>query len=464
VTRPLKLGDLLDPKRTVPLLVAGGMRQRAAADQAAIFAQCAKRVQADCDGQDAEARALFVPGRIEVLGKHTDYAGGRSLISAVERGLCLVAAPCGQSIWRVRALDVRGSCEFPISADIEPAVGHWANYPMTVVRRVARNFPQARRGATVAYAGDLPRDAGMSSSSTVMVANFLAMSAINDLPATDEYRREIRTSENLAEYLGTIENGQSFGSLAGDRGVGTFGGSEDHLAMLCSRAGKLAQYSYCPVRAERTIDMPQGWVFVAASCGVAAAKTGSARRKYNRAGDIARAAVGAWNQAAGRSDAHLAAALASEGFAAAEDRIRAALAAAGTRDGFSCGEMLERFEHFLAESQRIIPAAGDALAAGDLAEFGRQVETSQRLAEQMLHNQVPQTVALADLARQLGAVAASAFGAGFGGSVWALIQTDKARDFMGRWSAMYADAFGAEAAKAKFFITAAGPAAFELKA
>jgi galactokinase len=460
----MRLGDILDPRRTVPLLVAGGMTEGAAADKAAIFARCAGRVRAAGGGLDAEARALFVPGRIEVLGKHTDYAGGRSLVAAIERGLCLVAAPCGESVWRVQALDVGGQTAFAISGDLEPAVGHWANYPMTVVRRVARNFPRARRGATVAYAGDLPREAGMSSSSMVMVANFLAMSAVNDLPATDEYRREIRTSEQLAEYLGTVENGQSFGALAGDRGVGTFGGSEDHVAMLCGRAGKLAQYSYCPVRPERTIDMPRGCVFVAAFSGVASAKTGSARDQYNRAGGLARAAVMAWNEAAGRSDRHLADALASQDSPAdAERRIRAALAAGGTRDGFSRGELLERFEHFLAESQQIIPAAGDALAAGDLAEFGRQVETSQRRAEQMLHNQVPQTIALADLARQLGALAASAFGAGFGGSVWALIQTDKARDFMGRWSARYAGAFGAAAEKAKFFITAAGPAAFELK-
>ena len=460
---PLKLSDLLDHNRTVELLLAGGMRQHVAKDKALTFAQCARSVQADSGCQDSQAVALFVPGRIEVLGKHTDYAGGRSLISAAERGLCLVAAPCDEPLWRVNALDVGGRCAFSISADLEPTVGHWANYPMTVARRVARNFPQARRGATVAYAGDLPRDAGMSSSSMVVTANFLAMSAINDLPATDEYRREILASEQLAEYLGTIENGQSFGTLAGDHGVGTFGGSEDHVAMLCSRAGKLAQYSYCPVRLERTIDMPHGWVFVAAFCGVASAKTGSARQRYNRASLLARAAVGAWNDAAGRSDAHLAAALASDDSPAVVDRIRAALAAAGTRDGFSAGELLERFEHFLAESMRVIPAAGDALAAGDLGEFGRQVEISQQCAERLLHNQVPQTAGLAAQARKLGAIAASAFGAGFGGSVWAVVQADEAGDFLARWSAGYAKTFGAEAGMAKFFITDAGPAAFELK-
>ncbi|HCV22962.1 MAG TPA: hypothetical protein DGN59_05840, partial [Candidatus Latescibacteria bacterium] len=37
--------------------------------------------------------AFFVPGRIEVLGKHTDYCGGHSLVTAVECGFCVVARP-----------------------------------------------------------------------------------------------------------------------------------------------------------------------------------------------------------------------------------------------------------------------------------------------------------------------------------------------------------------------------------
>ncbi|MGH7448520.1 MAG: galactokinase family protein, partial [Longimicrobiales bacterium] len=39
------------------------------------------------------AGCFFVPGRIEVLGKHTDYAGGRSLLAAVHRGFVVAAAP-----------------------------------------------------------------------------------------------------------------------------------------------------------------------------------------------------------------------------------------------------------------------------------------------------------------------------------------------------------------------------------
>jgi galactokinase len=80
----------------------------------------------------------------------------------------------------------------------------------------------------------------------------------------------------------------------------------------------------------------------------------------------------------------------------------------------------------------------------------------------MLHHQVPETEALALQARRLGAAAASAFGAGFGGSVWALVPEADAKAFLERWAAAYGEAFPARAAAASFFATEAAPAAFAL--
>lgn len=78
----------------------------------------------------------------------------------------------------------------------------------------------------------------MSSSSAVVVLTFLALSARNRLGARTELLERLPTAEALCHYLGCIENGQSCGpSLPGDAGVGTFGGSEDHTAiMLCQPA------------------------------------------------------------------------------------------------------------------------------------------------------------------------------------------------------------------------------------
>ena len=106
--------------------------------------------------------------------------------------------------------------------------------------------------------------------------------------------------------------------------------------------------------------------------------------------------------------------------------------------------------------------AGDALLAGDLARFGSLVDRSQQAVEDWLGNQVPETIFLAHEARRLGAVAASAFGAGFGGSVWALVSETASGPFTGAWKAGFERAHPAPATRAVFFETCPGPSAFRL--
>jgi len=453
------LGDLLEASALEEGLQERGLRGKAAAAKAALFARAARELVNAGVGTQAGVRAFFVPGRIEVLGKHTDYAGGRSIVVAVERGFCLVAGPRADAAITARDAAVEEACSFALDPELVAAHGHWSNYPMTVARRLARNFPDARRGAEIAFISDLPPASGMSSSSAMIVATYLALAAVNELETGELYKRNIPDALSLAAYLGTVENGQSFGELAGDKGVGTFGGSEDHTAMLCSRAGRLGQFSYCPARFERHIDMPAGHVFVVGFSGAVAEKTGAAQELYNRASRRVGAVVEAWRQATGSDEVYLADVL--HRGAAATEHLRQVLAQVS--DGlFSGAELLQRLEHFIAENEEIVGPAGDALAAGDLEAFGRLVDRSQELADSLLGNQVPETIALARLAREGGAAAASAFGAGFGGSVWALVREEDTEGFLQDWSVRYADAFADAASRARFFLTQAGPAAFEL--
>jgi galactokinase len=405
------------------------------------------------------ALAQFVPGRMEVLGKHTDYAGGRSLLCTVERGFCLAAAPRADA--RVRIVDATTFEE--ASFDLDPGLavpeGTWASYPMTVARRVARNFQAARTGADIAFTSDLPPAAGMSSSSALLTAVFLTLAAINDLESHDAYRRELRRPEDLAGYLGCIENGQSFGTLEGDLGVGTFGGSEDHTSMLCCKPGHLSQYSFCPVRHERTAPLPDGLTFVVGVSGVVAEKTGAARDRYNRVSLAARAILDLWCAASGRPDPTLAAAAASS--PDAPDRIRQVLARS-VNVRFDSRVLLARFDQFMLESVEIVPAVGDALAAGAVDAIGPLVDRSQRAAEEWLGNQVPETKMLARSAREEGALAASAFGAGFGGSVWAIARSDEAEAFGRRWAARYRADFPHHLPRMQFFATRSGPPAVRL--
>ena len=401
---------------------------------------------------------FWVPGRIEVLGKHTDYGGGRSLLAATSRGFFFAVYPRSDN--EVDVVDAQSNERFEsrIAPDIVPEVGHWSNYGETVFRRVAQNFSGNLRGANIVFGSDLPQAAGMSSSSAMIVGFFLVMEAVNDLRNREEFRANIQTMEDLSGYLGTNENGQTFGTLVGDQGVGTFGGSEDHTAILNCRGGHLSQYRYCPVQFEREIVLPDDYVFAIGSSGVIAQKTGAAMAKYNRASRLASDALAVWNKDSESEDKTLAGAIERVG----REPISICLSRA-THDEFGADVLANRFAHFYAENEEILPGAGDALAAGDLALFGSWVKTSQETGVALLQNQVPETEFLAKVATEKGAVAASAFGAGFGGSVWSLVARAGAEEFIQTWSTVYHAAFPGRTAKSDFFYVEAGPGAIELR-
>ena len=451
-------------------LSAAGMSDREALAKERLFTRCVEALAAGKPaprGSSPRASAggsgtavFFVPGRIEVLGKHTDYAGGRSLLSAVERGFVAVARHRTDTI--VRVIDaVRGETrELALDPQLEVRRADWSAYVAAAVRRIARNFPRARRGADIAIASDLPPASGMSSSSALSTAVFLALDAVNALSADPGYREAIDSREALAGYLGTIENGQSFGALAGDLGVGTFGGSEDHTAILCCRSGFVSRYSFAPVRAEGEIPFPPAHTFVVAHSGIAAEKGSRAQALYNELSLAVQRILTLWNAATHRADRSLAGAV--ESAPDSPDRIRALLRDTVSSD-FPAQRLIDRFDQFLTESYDIIPRAADALARGDLAVLGPLVDRSQHGAEALLRNQIPETIALARLARRDGSLAASAFGAGFGGSVWALIDAADAEAFVARWQDAYRCAFPEAAARAEFIVTRPGPGAMSLR-
>jgi len=419
----------------------------------------------DAIGASRERRVFHVPGRIEVLGKHTDYAGGRSLLCAVDRGIVVAVAPRADNLLCARnadaaeqGTDLRASYTDPVRAGSSRST-HWWLYATTVVSRIGRDFPEARTGADIAFASDLPMDSGLSSSSALVVALFLALDAVNGLSGLPRYRAAIPTREALAEYLGAVENGRSFGSLEAGQGVGTLGGSEDHTAILCCRANTLSRYSFCPVRSEDTIPLPSDAAFVVAFSGVAAAKAGNALDAYNEASRSTVELLAIWNAATRAESPTLAAALDSR--PDAYEQLQDAVRRASVR-GFSTQRLLGRLEQFNIESRHIIPAASDALRRGDFSRFGELVDASQQNAERLLGNQVPQTIALARGARALGAQAASAFGGGFGGSVWAMTSAALAPEFATAWRARYATEFPDAAAHAVIFDTSAHDGAREL--
>lgn len=389
----------------------------------------------------------FVPGRIEVLGKHTDYAGGRVLVCAVDRGVSVRAEPGRRG---VEASSAHGDPVL-LEAGRDPGLpaGHWGRYLQTVVDRLTRNFgplPPTR----LRVDSDLPLASGMSSSSALLVGCALALADAARLPDKPAWRSAIGTRLDLAGYLACVENGSAFGSLTGDAGVGTRGGSEDHCAMLCGEPGRLARFRFDPMSQDPSVDFPDDWAFVVCSSGVRAEKTGAAREAYNAASAMVGEIVHRARVELGSHARTLAGVVRSEG----ADAVRGTVV--------DSPALTRRLEHFLAESERLVPAGAAAVAAADAGALGVVAAESHRLASELLGNQVPQTDHLVASARRLGAPAASAFGAGFGGSVWAIVPRGDADGFARDWLAEYAEAFPAEGDAAETIVTRPSEAAHRL--
>jgi galactokinase len=407
-------------------------------------------------------RTYIVPGRVELVGKHVDYGGGRSLTCAIGFAMRATARPIGERVLRVRQRGSRDMVEVPIpppsqnspsSSAAPPPRARWSPYVTAVARRIGRDFPHAAGGVDVQIASTLPAAAGLSSSTALTIVLARAVVDATGLAANAVFAEYAGGSIAFAEYVAAIETGAPHGPFPGDAGVGVRGGAQDHVAILCAREGMVGQFSYMPVREEGWAPWPADHVLAIGVSGVRASKTGNVRADYNRAADAVRWLVRQWNQITGRDDATLAAALA--GSDDAPDRI-GTIARNARGAPVPAEYLVRRLAQFREECDVIVPGVADAFRARDLARLGVLVDRSQALAEHALENQVPETIALARLARAHGAVAASAFGAGFGGAVWAMVPRDAAEPFIAGWQAAYAEQFPSRSSRSRFLLTRPG--------
>lgn len=363
---------------------------------------------------------LWVPGRIEVLGKHTDYAGGDSLTCASTHGMAAyVLAHEGRSLI---IEDASRSQRVELPYDDPSPKASWTRYPAAVLTRVMRHFGAPVKGVHIVLHSDLPSASGMSSSSALIVTVLVAL-----LGELDSDTLPFETREDLAGFAGAIESGADWRGFAGDDGVGTRGGSQDHTAILCSRAGMLSLFGYQPIRCHDRVALPDSVSFIVAGSGVKARKTGEAKHAYNRASERAREVARLYSEDLDEFYPHMGAMMAAPHF----DRE-------SLRWAVPDDDLWDRFQQFEREVDHVLPEAMRALASEDWATFGQVTAESQTMAAQWLHNQIPETEALVTCAVDLGALGASSFGAGFGGAVWALVPSDAAEGFAEAWKATYA--------------------------
>src|SRR6187455_1258629 len=149
----------------VSALVERGLDPHEQATKTVMFDRVLGRFARHAGGEPEYA--FWVPGRLEVFGKHTDYAGGRTLVSPLPRGFGVAVSPRTDrvvhvsDVWRGESVSVGPSPSAPTAG--------WQHYVEVAVRRISRNFPAADIGCDIVLASDLPRASGMSSSSALVV-------------------------------------------------------------------------------------------------------------------------------------------------------------------------------------------------------------------------------------------------------------------------------------------------------
>jgi len=344
-------------------------------------------------------------------------------------------------------------------------------------------------GVDIALECDLPESSGMSTSSAVICYMWMVLAERNGIRQMEKFKQNLATEEELYSYLGFIENGQNCGSvLTGDKGVGTFGGSEDHTAIMSCKPGTLKLFSYCPTAHENTFNFPADVAFVIAVSGALAEKTGDAMADYNNAAFLARDAAKAWCDSTGETvlegktfvpgRPNLAEVIrhvrqkSADGSDNSKVRLSIGEAIARVDDGkqygpsadssvrYSSGALRQRFEQFFDESEVLTSGIGDALGKADYERLGKLADESHRQTVECLRNTIPETAWLPQEARRLGAIASSAFGAGFGGSCWAIAKSSEANELLERWQKAYLEKFPKCKSSASFFTMQPGPGAF----
>ena len=321
------------------------------------------------------AVTAFGPGRVNLLGEHTDYNDGLCLPFAIARGVTVQAESLAEGRVLAEAADLGEDDDFD-AADPARDVDGWRAFVRGTVDEL-RAAGHAVEGARLRIAGDVPRGSGLSSSAAMSTALALALLALAGEPEGD--RRE------LARLCSRVEN----------EWVGAQTGLLDQLAALFGREGQALRLDCRDLSIDLVPLALGGWQLAVASSGHEHQHAGSG---YNERRAECRAASEALGIASLR-----------DAPPDAPDRLPAPLD--------------RRVRHVLTENARV-DAAVAALHDADLPALGKLIDASHaslRDDYEVSVDAVERTVARL---KDAGAAGARIVGGGFGGSVLALFPPD----------------------------------------
>jgi galactokinase len=312
------------------------------------------------------------PGRVNLIGEHTDYNDGLALPFAIDRGVTVTAELRDGGDVLARALDLGEEDTFPLAA---PGRSEgWRAFVRGTVAELGAAGHELRP-ATLTIRGDLDQGSGLSSSAALETALSLALLGVAGAPEPADRR-------DLAKLCSRVEN----------EWVGAETGLLDQLASLCGKPGHAVRIDFATLDIEPVPLELGDWTLVTLDSGAAHSIAASG---YNERRAECRAACERLGIATLR-DARF------------EDLERLP------------DPLADRARHVLEENARV-DAMVAALRARDLDEAGRLLDASHASLRDLYAASVPEVERTVEWLKDAGAAGARMVGGGFGGAVLALL-------------------------------------------
>ena len=352
-----------------------------------------------------KARVFAAPGRVNIIGEHTDYADGFVLPAAIDFATFAAISPRGDGAVVIYSENYREQVTHAANCLPAKGAGHWSDYPLGVLS-VLREEGVAIPGFSLTLNGDVPVGAGLSSSAAVEVATMVAALSLTEAKIP---------LPRMAQLCQRAENGY----------VGASTGIMDEFIACCGAADH-ALLLDCRSLAYRLTPIPANLSLVISNTMVKHAHAGGA---YN----TRRAEVEEGTEILGRHRAEI-------------GKLRDATMDDLEKWGGQMPEgVLKRTRHVITENRRTV-AAADALESGDLKTLGRLMYEAHASYRDDFEGSCPEADVLVDLAsKEEGCVGARLTGGGFGGCTVNLVARAAARRFSENLRRGYKNATGIDA-------------------
>jgi galactokinase len=365
--------------------------------------------------------AFFAPGRVNLIGEHTDYNNGYVLPVAIGLGTCLLVRKTDAAELSLASANFEYKANIPLDKLHIRHDHHWVNYPLGVIVEFNKKLV-AIGGLEMYFAGNIPAGAGLSSSASIELVTAVAINHLYDcgIDMPGLIHMAVRAER---EFVG-VQCGIMDQFIVGK------GRKNAALFLNCGTE----QYVHVP--------------FPAGRCSIVIADTGKIRKlsesKYNERVSECRQGL-----AAIATTRHISslAELSIETF----EQISHVIPDPVVR---------KRVRHVVSENRRVLEAV-KALMNKEIEKFGRLMDQSHESLRHDYEVSGPELDAMVDISRQQqGVVGARMTGAGFGGCAIALIENDCINGYVERVGAAYREMTGIDPA---FYIPGIADGAARIK-